>query len=286
VPEDAWIDWNSEEQRWITVGETHPEGLTTRTKVTVRFEDGYLERTWHDGTQVSLADVVIPWILSFDRADPDSRLYDAASARVFEIFQRHFRGRRIVSTEPLIVEIYSDQIFPDAETMVSARAPSASAWHTLALGILAERQGELAFSSNKADRNQIEWMNLVSGPSLSVLARHLERARAESFVPYANAVAGFLREGEAAARYEALDAWFQQRRHFWVSDGPFYLHAVYPVERSVVLRRFEDFPDPADKWLRFAEPRVPVLDLDGPMVVQLGEAAEFSLDISFGGDSL
>jgi peptide/nickel transport system substrate-binding protein len=35
VPEDAWIDWDAENQRFITVGEQFPDGLTTNTKVTV-----------------------------------------------------------------------------------------------------------------------------------------------------------------------------------------------------------------------------------------------------------
>ncbi|HUH05898.1 MAG TPA: ABC transporter substrate-binding protein, partial [Kofleriaceae bacterium] len=134
VPEDAWIDWDSGSNRFVTVGETHAEGLTARTRTVVRYEDGYLERRWHDGTKVSLADMILPWILTFDRADESSRLFDVAHVPTFEVFQRHFRGWRIVSRAPLTVEIYSDQVFPDAESIVAARTPDAAPWHTLALG--------------------------------------------------------------------------------------------------------------------------------------------------------
>jgi peptide/nickel transport system substrate-binding protein len=103
-------------------------------------------------------------------------------------------------------------------------------------------------------------------------------------VPYAEVLGGLLREGEAAARYEALADWHAQRGHLWVSDGPFYLHSVHPVERSLVLRRFADFPDPADKWLRFTRPEIPELTLDGPMMVEAGEGVEFDLEITFAGD--
>ena len=281
VPDDAWIDWNAATESWISVAEKHPEGLRARAAVQIRYEDDYLEHRWHDGTRVSLADLLIPLILNFERANPDSRLYDPAHEMVFQIYQQHFKGMRIISEAPLIIEIYGDQVYPDAEVMVATRAPGISAWHTLALGILAERQGELAFSSNKADQEQVDWMSLVAGPSLVILARHLREATAAGYVPFAGAMAGYLREGEAAERYRGLTDWYAQRRHLWVDNGPLYLHSVHPVERSVVLRRFEAFPDRADKWLRFDRPRIPALDLDGPMIVRQGEAPVFELGITF-----
>jgi peptide/nickel transport system substrate-binding protein len=281
VPADAWIDWDAAGQRFITTGEKYPKGITARTRVRVRYEPNYLERRWHDGSKISLADMVLPWIVSFERADKQSALYDAAHVAPFEVFRRHFRGWRILSRAPLEIEIYSDQIYPDAEWIVNARVPSVSPWHTLALGIRAERQGELAFSSNKADRARVDWMSLIAGPSLAILERHLQAARDEGFLPYANVLGQFVRKDEVAERYRALTQWYAQRRHFWVDNGPFYLHSVHPVERSVVIRRYEDFPDRADKWLRFARARIPVLDLDGPLIVSAQEAADFTLRISF-----
>lgn len=281
VPGDAWIDWDAANQRFIAVKQKYPNGIKARTRTRVRYQSGYLERRWHDGSQISLADVVLPWIVIFERADERSRLYDAAHATSFEVFRRHFRGWRIVSRAPLEIEIYSNQIFPDAEWIVNARTPSVSPWHTLALGIRAERQAELAFSSNKADRAQVDWMSFIAGPSLAVLERHLAAAREEGFLPYPKVLGDLVRQGEVAQRYRALTRWYAERGHFWVDNGPFYLHSVHPVERSVVIRRYEDFPDRADKWLRFARAHIPVLDLDGPLVVDAQESAEFGLRISF-----
>lgn len=283
VPEDTWIDWDSAAARLITVGEKHSEGLTARTRTRVAYEPGYLERRWHDGTQVSLADIVLPWILTFARADERSPLYDPGYLPTFEVFRRHFKGWRIVSREPLRIEIYSDQIYPDAEWIAASRTPQAQPWHTLALGIFAERNGELAFSSNKADRLQVNWMSLVAGPSLAVLERHLQAAREHGSVPFPEVLGNWLRQDEAATRYRALTRWHRQRGHFWVGDGPFYLHAVHPVERSVVVRRYEAFTDPADKWLRFTQPAIPELELDGPLVVEIGEAVAIELRITLGG---
>lgn len=284
VPAEAWIAWDREAGRFRTVAEAHPEGITARTRTIVEYEPGYLERRWHDGSQVSLADIVLPWILLFERADEASRLFDPAHLPGFEVFQRHFCGWRIVDRDPLTIEIYSDQIYPDAEMIAAARTPGAQPWHMLALGILAERAGELAFSSNKADRQQVDWMSMVAGPSLPILDRHLEAARAQGYVPYETLLGDLLRAGEAEARYTALADWRAKRRHFWVGDGAYFLHSVHPVAGSMVLRRFADFPDPATKWLRFAAAEIPALELNGPMMVRLDEAAEFELAVTFHGE--
>ncbi len=284
VPAAAWIGWDRELGRFETVGERHPEGLQARTRTRVHFNRTYLERRWHDGSALSLADVILPWILTFDRANPDSPLYDISYVPTFDVFKGHFRGWHIISQAPLIIDVYSDQIYPDAESIVSARTPSASPWHTLALGVRAERSGELAFSSDKADRKQVDWMSLVAGPSLAVLERHLTAAQERGFVPYERTLRGFIGEEDAAVRYQALAAWHAERGHFWVGDGPFYLHSVHPIERTVVLRRFADFRDPADKWLRFSEPQIPELLLDGPLVVEQQAGVEIGLGITFAGE--
>lgn len=279
VPEEAWIDWDASAERFITVGEKHPGGISARARVRIRYESGYFDRLWHDGSRVSPADVVIGWLLSFERSKEDSPLYDRAHTVGFQAFQRHYRGWRIISLEPLELEVYSDQVFPDAEWIAAARAPSAAPWHTLAVAILAEKNNDLAFSSDKADRLQIDWMHFVSGPSLRIMEQHLNNARASGFLPFEGVMSEFIRAGEVEARYESLARWFAARNHFWVGSGPFYLHSVHPVERSVVLRRFEDFPDPSCKWLHLTRPQIPVLELEGPMVVVKGEAAVFQLRV-------
>lgn len=283
VPADAWVDWDAAQGRFVTRGQAYPEGLSARSRVRVRYGENYLERRWHDGSPVSLADLVLPMILQFARGAAGGELFDHAHVPELEAFREHFRGWRIVSRKPLVVEIYSDQIFPDAETLVAARTPAAVPWHTLALGIRAERAGELSFSSAKADRRRNTWLSLVSGPSLPVLDRHREAAAAGAWVPFAAALRPWLRAGEPAARYRRLADWRRERGHYWVGDGAFYLHSVHPVEGAVVLRRFEGFPDRADKWLELSEARIPEPVLDGPLTVTAGEPARFSLEIRFAG---
>lgn len=285
VPPEAWIGWDAKRSDFKTVADAYPEGTTARSRTRITYEKGFLDRQWHDGTEMSLADLVLPWILAFARADENSPFFDPAHVPRFRVFQEYFKGWRILERDPLVIEVYSDQVMPDAENIVAQQALSPQAWHTLALGMMAEEDGTLAFSSHKADANRIDWLSLVSGPSLDVLERNLQRARKQDYLPYRSVLGDMIESEDAVdSRYAALADWYEQYNHFWVGDGPFYLDSVHPVEKTVVLRRYKGFPDPATKWLDFSEPEIPELALDGPMMVRHGESARFSLDITFGGE--
>ncbi|MCB0064808.1 MAG: hypothetical protein KDE19_21940, partial [Caldilineaceae bacterium] len=289
VPEDAWINWDAEAQTFITVGEQHPDGLTANRKSVVYYPAELADFTWHDGSPFSAADVVMSLILTFDRAMEASAIYDEAQVPPLESFLESFRGARITQTDPLVVEYYSDTYFLDAEANVTTLFPyynqGPGAWHTLGMGILAESAQELAFSSDKADALEVEWMSYIAGPSIEVLAGHLADAQAENYIPYAPTLSQYITEEEAQARWDNLQAWYEDKGHFWVGNGEYYLQEAFPVEGTVQLLRYEAYPDPADKWLRFSEPQIAEVELDGPSRVTIGEEAVFDIFIDFGGQA-
>lgn len=289
VPADAWIDWDPVAQRFITVGEKHPEGLTALRKSVVYYpEDLFATVAYHDGSPFSIADIVIGMILTFDRAKEESAIFDAAYVPAFRSFQEQFRGVRIVQRNPLVIETYSNQWALDAEQTglnVNTWWPhydfGPGAWHNLAVGILAEAEQELAFTQAKADRLGIDRMNMIAGPSIPVLDRFLQQAAAENFIPYAPTLSQFISPAEAQARYANLQAWRDDKGHYWLGTGPFFLERAFPVERTVQLLRNPNFPDLATKWERFEEPRIAEVDVDGPSLVTIGAPAEFEVFITF-----
>jgi peptide/nickel transport system substrate-binding protein len=202
----------------------------------------------------------------------------------------HFRGLRIVSQEPLIIESYTNMAFLDAEVIAAAWSwfpgydQGPGAWHNIALGVRAEAAKELAFTSAKAVALKVEWMSYIAGPSLPILERHLREATAAGFIPYAPTLGKFVTPAEATARYAALKRWFEDKGHFWIGTGPFYLEAAFPIERIVHLVRFPDFPDPADKWVGFVVPRIAEVDVSGPFAVAAGGEVVFDIEVTFKGE--
>ena len=297
VPADAWVDWDAANQKFITAGEKFPDGLKSLTKVTVYYPEGMYDSVkWHDGSQLSAADFVMNMIQVFDSAYPDSAIYDEAAVAATEGFLSHFKGVRIVSTDPLVIETYDDFFSIDAEVMVSNNqvypnptwwpqyAYGEGAWHTLALGYLAESNNELAFSTDKAGALGVEWTSYISGPSLDILKKYLDQAGSESYIPYAATLGEFVSADEATARYDNLGAFFGDHGHFWVNTGPFFLDKVFPVEGTLTLTRNTDYPDNADKWSRFGAPRIAEVEVDGAGQVAAGSEATFDAFVTFNGE--
>jgi len=305
VPRDAWIDWDAAEQTFITIEEKLEQDtvsfldealtkewnfgrdedgptLTANRKSVVYYpEDLFDVVKWHDGSPLSMADIVMGIILGFDRGQPESAYFDEAVVSSLRSYLNSMRGIRIVSTDPVIIEFYSELYGLDAEQYIATFFPSYAygpgAWHTLALGLGAEAYEEAAFTSSKAGQLEVEWISYVAGPTLDILAQYLDG----SYIPYEDVLSQYMAEGEVEERFENLRSWYEDKGHLWVGTGPFYLERGYPVEGIVHLKRNPDFPDPADKWAIFDEPMVAELDAYGPGRVTIGTEAVFDVHVSF-----
>lgn len=294
VPDDAWVDWDAENQTWITAGEFYTTPATALTKATVYYpEDLYETVKWHDGSPISAADFVMSMIMLYDPAKPESALYDEAAASNLQAWFGHFKGMRIVSTDPLAIETYDDLWTIDAELIPTSWFPAdlnsgypygTAGWHNMALGVLAEANGELAMSADKADAAELEWMSYISGPSLQILKKYLDQSVEEGYIPYASVMSDYVTADEVAERWANLKDWYAIQGHFWIGTGPYYLDKVFPVEGTLTLERFEDYPDPADRWAMFAEPKVGAVEMDGPGQVTIGQEAAFDVFVDFEGE--
>ncbi len=295
VPSDAWVDWDPVAQTFVTAAEKFTQTQTAKTKCTVYYPaDLYQTVKWHDGSNFSAADVVMDMIITFDRAYSQSLIYDEAYVPSFESFMDHFKGVKILSTDPLVIETYDDMWYLDAEYIVTTWFPyyaqGQGAWHNLSPAILAEGDKQLAFSADKStaltesEGRTVEYTSFIAGPSIDILKKYLVTATNELYVPYAATLGQFLGPDEAKTRYENLNEWVRTKGHFWIGTGPFYLERAFPVEGTVVLKRFLAYPDLATKWERFAEPRMATAEISGPDSVKIGGEATFDVDITFKGE--
>ncbi len=286
VPEDAWVDWDAENQVFITAGEKYPDGLTALRKSIVYYPANFWDTVkWHDGSPITPADIVMSLIMTFDPGMEASAIYDESQAGNLEVFMSTFKGFKIDSWDPFVAEYYSDSYALDAELNVASFWPGYSQgdakWDVIAIGNLAEANGELAWSADKAEANEVEETSLVGGPSLEILAKYLDQAIADSYIPYEPTLGQYVTPEEAAARYENLKAFYEEHGHFWVGTGPYILDKVYPTEKTLTLVHNPDYPDKADKWAQFAEPRIAEAEVDGDGNVVVGGEATFDVYVTF-----
>ncbi len=289
VPEDAWVDWDATEQRFITAAEKFPEGLTANVKSVVVYPADLFETvTWHDGSPISVGDFVMSMIQGFDPGKEDSPLYDASLALSVNAALEAFKGYRITSTDPLTIEAYTDSYVTDAELNITPLWPQSpfglsgeNGWPILAISNLAEIGGELAYTQTKADDAQIENTSWVGGPSLEILAGYLDQAASEGYIPFEPTLSEYITPEEVEMRYTNLKNWYEEHGHFWVGTGPYYLDQVFTTEKSLVLKNNTEFVDLADRWDLFSEPQLATAVLDGPGQVKVGEEAVFDATINF-----
>ncbi len=288
VPEDAWVDWNAKDQKFITAKEKSPDGITAKIKSVVTYPaDLFKIVKWHDGSSLSPADFVMALILTFDRANKDSAVYDEAAVPNFESFMSSFKGVKIVSTDPLVVEYYTDFYYQDAELNVATLWPNyllgEAPWEVTAIANLAEANNELTYSADKADAKKLEQTSYVGGPSLEILAKYLDQAAGESYIPYANTMGQYVTADDAKARYDSLKKWYSDHGHFWLGTGPYYLDKAFLTEKTLTLKHFDEYPDLADRWSQFGEPKFADVQVEGDTQVKINSEASFDVMITFKG---
>jgi len=284
VPADAWVDWDPATQTFITAG----EGKTAKIKSVVYYPaDMFDTVTWHDGSKLSVADFVMNMIMTFDRAKETSVIYDESYVPVFESFMQAFRGVKIVSTNPLVIEAYTDNYVADAELDVISWWPNygfgEGAWDVMAIANMNEAAGTSAYSADKSSAKSIEQTSFVGGPTLAVLDKNLDQAITDKLIPYSATMGTYLTADEAVARYNNLKAWYTAHGNFQIGTGPYFVDKAYLVEKSIVLANYSAYPDPADRWDRFSEPMISVVDITGPASVKIGETATFDITVTFKG---
>jgi peptide/nickel transport system substrate-binding protein len=294
VPDDAWADWDAVNQVFMTPSErfTQTDVVTALSKVVMYYEEDVFDKiTWHDGSPLDLGDMVMRWINYFDRPKPDSPYYDAAEVPDFQSFMGSFKAFKIVSEDPLVIEYYTDAYGLDAEDNVTnfraaypVYSQGQAAWHNLVPGMRADAAGEAAFSADKADANTVEWISYIAGPTLEIMKAQLDAAQAENWIPYEPTLGNYITAEEATARYANLQEFYRRWGHFYIGTGPFYLQKAFPVEGTLILQRYEAYPDLATKWDRFATAPIPEVLVEGPESVGIGSEAVFDIYVDLLGE--
>lgn len=287
VPDDAWAAWDAENQVFLTASEVYTEPATAVLKSTVTYPAGFDGITWHDGSPFTAADVVLGIIATFDLANEASPYYDAAAVPVFEQFMSTFKGLRIVSVDPLVIETYRDNPALDAENSVSTWWPystyaySDAAFQNMSLLLRLEGQGTAVFTPEKSTELTVERVSLLSGPSLDLIAGELISAQVEGFIPYAPTLGEYITADEAVARYTNLAEFARRYGHYYLGTGVYFLQGVFPVEKQAVLSHYAAHPDSADRFANFAAPPNATVDVEGDSQVTIGGEATFDIFVDY-----
>lgn len=296
VPDETWVDWDATNQKFITAAEKAAAdptwSQTAKIKNTVVYVPELWETTWHDGSAFTPADFVFNMIMHFDPGKAESKIYDEDMGSSLTTFLDHFKGVRIVSTEPLTIETYDDQYQLDAENnakdwfpnyyTLTQYAGGMMAWHNLAPAIQGEADGKMAFTKNKSTLKEVDYTSQVSGPTLDVQMEYVDQYITDKYIPFAPTMGAYVSADEAVSRYNNLKAFYAAHKHMVIGTGPYIVDQVFPVEGSISVIRNENYLFPADQFAGFSSPEMMTLVVEGPAAVIAGEESVFDVFLKFG----
>jgi peptide/nickel transport system substrate-binding protein len=287
VPSDAYVGWDAEKQTFITAGEQGGEITAKVENINYYPSNLFTTVTWHDGSKLDMADILMSMIMIFDRANEKSAIYDEQAVPNFQSFESAFKAFRITSEKPLTIEYYTDYFAQDAELNVNTIWPSytfgEAPWDAIAIANMAEADGKLAYSSDKATAKSIEQTSFVGGPSLAILSSYLDQAIANKTVPYAATLSKYITASEATTRYTNLKNWYAAHGHFYLGTGPYYMDKIDTTAKTLVESNYGRYPDSSDRWAQFGEPKIAAVAVTGPTSVKIGDTANFDVAVTFKG---
>jgi len=280
APADAWADWDPVAGKFLTVAERAAADAdyspTALTKTRVVYQSDLWDIPLHDGSTISPADFLMGMIYTFDRGKEASPVYEPTAKAALEAWLKTFKGFQIVSVDPLTIDTWSDTWYLDAEMFPEARNwfplygtyGWTGFWHMIAVGWAAEAKNtgatggvSAAWTLTKSDAQdpKVPYMDYTKGPTLPILKTELAWAKGEGFIPYEAAIAPLYDawdldlDAEIAERWAKLEAFQAATGHFWVGNGPYWIASTADLSppSSIILTRFPDYPDPADKWFQF-----------------------------------
>ena len=301
VPDDAWADWDATSQTFITAKDRAAADSkytqTANIQVTVTFNPDLFKSKWHDGSNLSAADFVMAMIMNFDPGKKASKIYDEGYATsTLDAFMSHFKGVKIVSTDPLTITTWDDKYQLDAENNVisgswypsyggngdgDGYAYGTGAWHNITLGVQAEADGKMAFSLDKSSSLKVDETSEVSGPTLDIQSQYLDQDATAGYIPFAPTLSKYITADDAKARYANLQAFFKAHNNLWLGTGPYFVDKVDPTAGSITMTKFPDYMFKSDQFAGFTKPEIAVASVDGPTQVKAGDDAPFTVSVTF-----
>jgi len=265
VPEDALLpEPGSGRLQQVGAGKVAKQKLTYRV----------LGSAFHDGTRMSAADVLYSYAFVYRwgaRGNGEDSHYDPLIAAATAVMRAHLLGVRVVGTdttsksfrfgdfeyvrELLVIDVYTSVPPVEAEQDAVIAPPwSTLPWHLLVLMEEAVDRGWVAFSQSEARRRGVDWLDLVrSDATKERLASLLESFEREGYRP--DPLKSLVSAEDARKRWAALKAFYKERGHFLVTNGPYRLKRW--SADSVTLEAFRDlsYPLGVGSYDAYAVPR-------------------------------
>jgi len=243
------------------------KGKTSAARITYRL----LASTFHDGTQLSTADLLYPYIFAYRwgaKSGQNDTTFDPVIAAATALIRDRLVGVKVMRVERTVVkfgdivvpketpviQVYVNDTSPDSQQLAALVPPwSNLPWHLLVLMEEAVKRGLAAFSKMEAARRGVEWLDLVRAEELQKQWRAvIEEFERQGYRPAD--LKDYVTAEDARQRWGALQKFADVHGHLLVTNGPYRLKQW--SQNSAVLEVFRDlsYPVALGTFDRYAYP--------------------------------
>ncbi|MEM1607091.1 MAG: ABC transporter substrate-binding protein [Candidatus Bathyarchaeia archaeon] len=277
VPEDA-VMWNAVSDVWEPVG----SGVTAKSKVTFDLSK-YIGSKWHNGQPITWADILFAIYQAFEIAyDPEKSAVESSISAILSEQLKPFKGFRIVGNS---LEVYldywhfSDDYIADYAVIPGGHYP----WEILAaMDIVVFKDKAAMYSESAAESFGVPWLSVNLREHAALVNSALDRilfGDYEKVFTIRDKV--YATSAELENRRSADHAWFDEKKHMVISDGPFYLNIFDAAAQYAQLKAFRDptYPFAKGDWFYGKATPPTIVGLGIPTVIP-GGAASIIIDVS------
>ncbi len=273
-------------------GSGHLRQVGPGKRAMARVEYRVLASAFHDGTQMTAADVLYAMIFAYRwtaSRGQDTLAYDPSVEAATTSARQHLVGIRVLRTETvvknllpdlqlrydvLVLDVYVNANPLDPEQAAATAPPwSTVPWHLMALMEATVAGGGAAFSSAAAAHRGVPWLDLVRVEGTKEqLARRLDDFKRRSYIP--DALKGLVTPEEAHQRWTALEEFSRNHHHFLVTNGPYRL--AHWSDHGAVLEVFRNLSYPLgvgsfDRYVRPHRAYITQVAIQGDRLVAQAE---------------
>jgi hypothetical protein len=277
VPDDAVLP-DPGGSRLVPIGPGH----SAKQELTYRL----LSSAFHDGTNMTAADIVYAYMFAYRWSARDGDTYDPYIDAATAVLRRRLVGFKFTGTDTsksfrfgdvnfvrqlFIVHVYvaTPPIDPEQDAII-APPWSALPWHLIVLMEEGVARGWAAFSQEEAKRRGVEWLDLVRSTDMNARLAALVAEFAKSgYRP--EGLQALVSADDARKRWTALADFYKEHGHFLVTNGPYELKGWSADGVSLEVFRDLSYPLGVGSYDNYAVPRrgyiTTVVQTDGEIML-------------------
>jgi peptide/nickel transport system substrate-binding protein len=285
VPDDA-IWWDPVNDKWVYAKDL---GRTTAVSKVV-FDLSKLAGTkWHDGQAITCADVLALWATWLDLTYDQNKasLESSIAGPQKETFDKIVAIRPLPKEHKLEVYLNYWHFDPNYIADFATLTPQVPAEIMFAMDYLAFHAKTYALSDTRSKSSGIPQLNLVLESHAKDVVAALKKidfdAMYKSYITLPNGMVPVPGDADAwwQARVQAVEQWFNEYHHVWISDGPFKL-VEYNKDKDML--RLEAFRDPSypfgpTDWVFGLPTPTQITGVNAPIVAP-GKPATITVSVS------